>query len=174
MAVQDIFFYLLAGVIVASGILMVTSRSIFHSATFLAVVLSLVGGLYLLLSAEFLAAVQILVYVGAVVVLIIFAIMLTSHIGDLRISQSNKLSPLAAIACALFLAAFVPMLVKHPWGQVVAATAPEGGGLVGESNIQHIGTALLTTYAFPFELVSLALLVALMGAIVIARKDPEA
>jgi NADH-quinone oxidoreductase subunit J len=177
MSIQDIFFYILAAVIVLSALRMVTSRSIFHSAAFLAVVLSLVGGLYLLMQAEFLAAVQILVYVGAVVILIIFAIMLTSQIGNLGQSQSNKLSLPAVAACLLFLAVLVPMLVKHPWDQpaVVGANPSTSSGLVaGATNIQNIGTALMTTFTFPFELVSLALLVALVGAIVIARKDPEA
>ncbi len=169
MHVQDAFFYLISALIVFCGIGMVTSKNVFHSASFLAVVLLLVGGLYLLLHAEFLAAVQVLVYVGAVVVLMVFAVMLTSQLGDVRVAQNNRLTLPALAASLVFLGVLVSVLLSHDWS-ATPAVQPAAGSF---TNVQSIGQALLTTFAYPFEVVSLALLAALIGAIVIARKDEE-
>jgi NADH:ubiquinone oxidoreductase subunit 6 (subunit J) len=98
-----ILFYLLAAVIVVSGILVVTLRNVFHSALALVLTFFTVAGIYLMLSAEFLAAVQVLIYVGAVTILILFAIMLTHQIQSNSIRQSNEQVIPAALISIIFL-----------------------------------------------------------------------
>jgi NADH:ubiquinone oxidoreductase subunit 6 (subunit J) len=97
-------FYLLAAVIVVSGILVVTLRNVFHSALALVLTFFTVAGIYLMLSAEFLAAVQVLIYVGAVTILILFAIMLTHQIQSNSIRQTNEQAIPAALISIIFLA----------------------------------------------------------------------
>ena len=98
-----ILFYLLAGILVISGILVVTLRNVFHSALFLVLAFFMVAGIYLMLSAEFLAAVQVLIYVGAITILILFAIMLTHQIQSTAIRQANEQVIPAALISIIFL-----------------------------------------------------------------------
>ena len=84
-----IIFWILAGIVLISGFLVVSLRNIFHCAIFLIICLTGVAGIFITLDAEFLAAAQVLIYVGAVAILLIFAVMLTSKLADKRITQSN-------------------------------------------------------------------------------------
>ena len=152
---------LLAGLLVLA-FLTVSTHSLFHAAIYLTFTLLGVAMLYFFLRAEFLAGVQILLYVGAIMTLVIFAIMLTSRIGDPSMPQSNRqrypvLAMLAVLAFAL-----IPAVLKAPW-----KTASE----FKTTNAIEIGKALMGSFVFPFEVISLVLLVALIGAIVIARSD---
>jgi NADH:ubiquinone oxidoreductase subunit 6 (subunit J) len=156
-------FYILAAVIVGSGVMVVSLKNIFHCALFLVLALFGVAGIYVLLSAEFLAAVQVLIYVGAITILMIFAIMLTAKLYSARIRQSNEQVALGIIVVATLLIATVAILSKAAWR--VSYAEPEVQSTVG------IGKALLTKYVLPFEVVSVVLLAALIGAIVIARKE---
>ncbi len=155
-------FYLFAFMIVASGILVVTLRDIFHCALMLVICMFSVAGIYVLLGADFIAAVQVLIYVGAVSVLMIFAIMLTARVSGVGIKQQNEQTPLALIATLLFIAITVFGLGKSIWNLKTAA--------VPEQTVKSLGQLLLTTYVVPFEIVSVVLLAALIGAIVIARR----
>ena len=156
-------FYILAGIIISSAVMVVTVKNIFHSALFLVLCFFSVAGIYILLHAEFIAAVQVLIYVGAITILMIFAIMLTSQIYSPSIRQSNEqVVPAILIVGALLIVTLV-ILVNTTWKVKTA--------LVTEQSIVTIGKALLTTYVLPFEVVSIVLLVALIGAIIIAKKE---
>ncbi|MBI4372447.1 MAG: NADH-quinone oxidoreductase subunit J [Candidatus Omnitrophica bacterium] len=155
------FYTVLAGLLIAA-VLTVTVRNLFHSAIFLAFTLLGVAAVYFFLRAEFLAGVQILIYVGAIMTLVIFAIMLTARIGDPRNPQSNRQR--FPVLVLLFLSAFclVPAVLKAPWKTAQALQT---------ANAVEIGKALMRQFVFPFEVVSLVLLIALIGAIVVARSD---
>ena len=161
--VSQLIFYLLSFIIIVSAIYVVTLRNIFHSALFLILALFGVAGIYILLGAEFLAAVQVLIYVGAVAILMIFAIMLTSQLASKKISQSNEQVTLAVFVCAGFLLASLGSLAYSVWRLSDSA--------LPENNTMTIGKLLMTDYVLPFEVVSVVLLAAMIGAIVLARRE---
>ncbi len=155
-----IYKVLILSLIAAVGV--VTFPNIFHSALCLVATLVGVAALYLALQAEFIAVVQVLLYVGAVMTLIIFAIMLTHRIGDQTIPQKNKQSLPAFFALAAFVGLVSGLILKADWP--VTQTSPRVDTLA-------LGKALLGPYVFPFEIISVVLIAGLIGAVVIARKD---
>jgi len=161
--IQTLVFYILSGVIVGSAIMVVSLKNIFHSALFLVLCLFSVAGIYILLSAEFVAAVQVLIYVGAITVLMIFAIMLTAQLYSSSLRQSNEQVIPGIIIVGVLLVVTLLALSRTSW----RVTTQE---IEGQSTVS-IGKALLTTYVLPFEVVSLVLIAALIGAIIIARKE---
>ena len=144
--------------------LAVSIQNMFRAA--LALVLTLLGiaGIYFILHAEFLAAVQILLYVGAIMILVIFVVMLTSRLGDPRLSTSNQQRYLVLIAALLLLKVLIPTLGKANWNLKAAPSAV---------SIFEIAQSLMGPYVFPFEVISVVLVGALIGAVVIARSDSE-
>ena len=162
--VSQLFFYLLSFIIIVSAIYVVSLRNIFHCALFLVLALFGVAGIYVLLEAEFLAAVQILIYVGAVAILMIFAIMLTSRLANKRIIQSNDNVTVAIFICAGFLLTSLGSFGYTVWKVVDNPVLPE-------NNTLTIGKLLMTDYVLPFEVVSIVLLAAMIGAIVLARRE---
>jgi NADH-quinone oxidoreductase subunit J len=168
-AVINLLFYAFAITSVAFAIAMVISRRILRAAVYLMSVLVLSAGLYLLLGAEFLAGVQILVYVGGIVVLLVFAIMLTrsSELLEDRPTPIRKLSGL--FASTLFLVVNIVVLMSTSFKistepkQTIDTTAAIGRKLLDQG---------ATGYVLPFELISLLLLAAVIGGIVVARKTP--
>ena len=156
-------FYILAGMILGSAVMVVSLKNIFHCALFLVLTLFGVAGIYILLSAEFLAAVQVLIYVGAITILMIFAIMLTAKLYNAKIRQSNEQVLPGIIIVAALLVATIFTLSRTAWklSDQLATVQPTVG----------IGRLLMTKYVLPFEVVSVVLLTALIGAIVIARRD---
>ena len=155
-------FFVLAAIALAGALLAVTRPNILHAA--LGLILSFMGvaGIYFVLEAEFVAIVQVLIYVGAISVLILFAIMLTRGLMRGTVpSQNAQWIAAAFIALVLFAALFV-VVTGTNWP--VTQTA------ITTDLIPEIGTELMTTYVLPFEAVSLLLLAALIGAIVIARE----
>lgn len=166
---QNAIFYVTAALMVFCAARTVTSPYIFRSALYLAATLSLTAVQYLLLKAEFVAIVQILVYVGAVIILIVFAVMLTSQLGEGNLSQTNKLA-LPAFLLSLGLGAGIyKLFTSHDWSKSATATAAPESHF---SNIQLIGKAVIGPYVYPFEIIGLLLFSALIGAVLIARKDP--
>jgi NADH:ubiquinone oxidoreductase subunit 6 (subunit J) len=163
--VPPAIFYTLAFLIVVSAILVVTLRNLFHSVLALVAVLFFIAGIYLLLNAEFLAITQVLIYVGAIVTLIIFVVMLTARIGSPLIRQTNEQKVVSLVICLALLSVLAMVLFLTPW--------QTNSGSPTLANISTIGEALLTTYVFPFEIISIVLLVALIGAIILARKEPK-
>lgn len=155
---HSIAFYVMAALTVLSALLVVSMRNIFHAV--LALVLSFVGvaGLYVTLNAGFLAAVQVLIYAGAIAVLTLFAVFLTRN----AMTQGNppgRLQASALVASALVFLALSYVFVSTIW--------PAGARTVFGPD--QVAASLFTTYVFPFELASVLLLVAMIGAIVIAR-----
>lgn len=166
MSASSIIFYILSAIILGGGLLAVTARKIFRAAVFLLFSLIGIAGLYFYLNYEFLGAVQIVVYVGGIVVLIIFSIFLTAESGsDMKKPAFGRAlaSGLAtAFACALTL-----WLIK---GQSFQSNMNE----TIEPSVRNIGRQMLSTtehgYILPFEVVSILLLSAMIGCIVIAIK----
>lgn len=150
--------------------------NLFHAALALVGTLLGIAAIYIALQADFLAAVQILIYVGAVMTLVIFAIMLTQRFGDKSIPHHNELSLLhfsglrgfilAGLAFGspvVFIVAFSKMILRTQW--------TEQNTEVSRITAFELGEALMREYVFPFEIISVILIAALIGAIVIARKD---
>jgi len=163
----DALFYITAALLLFSAWRAVSSPYIFRSALYLASALALTAVLYVLLHAEFVATIQILVYVGAVIILIIFAVMLTAQLGD-RQRQSNSL----VFGALLLSSGLACVLIRALRAQ---SFTPSGPALASDlSNTQQVGQAILSAYTLPFEVVGLLLFAALVGAVVIARKDTEA
>lgn len=152
-----------AFVTVVSAVAVVTMPNIVHSA--LALVLTFVGvaAIYVLLSADFVAAVQVLIYAGAVTVLLLFAIMLTRSPSSRQSNPGNAQRPVAAIAALALFAVLALVLLGANWGGEAPTPAP--------SSVEVIGKQLFTTYALPFEVASVLLLAAMVGAIILARED---
>ena len=153
-------FYCLGGVTLVAALGVTLTRNLFHSALCLAVTLLGVAGLYLYLGAEFLAMVQILIYVGAILILLVFGVMLTARIADPAIPQLNRQAAVAALV-AVGTAWVLTLALRR------AAALPTGP--VAAVPLADLGRGLVTTYVLPFEVVSLILVGALAGAIVIAR-----
>jgi NADH-quinone oxidoreductase subunit J len=160
---QAAIFYILAAVIVGSGVMVVTLKNVFHSLLFLVLCFFSVAGIYVLLHAEFVAAVQVLIYVGAVTVLLIFAIMMTAKIYSPSLRQFNEQVVPGLIIVIVILIVTLWVLSRTAW-KISEDVLP------GQSTLA-IGKSLLTTYVLPFEVVSVVLIAALIGAIVIARRD---
>lgn len=158
-----LIFYIMGIVAIVSAFRVVTSKNVFHSALFLVLTLFSVAGIYLLLGAEFLAGVQVLIYVGAITILMIFAIMLTHQIYNPSIRQVNEqVLPASAVVLVFFVLSVVA-LIKTSW--------PAVDSEMPQDNIVHIGQLLMSDYVIPFEVVSVVLLVALIGSIVISRQE---
>ncbi len=160
-----IFFYVLAAMALAASLMVVTRRNPVHSAMFLVFAFFCVAGVYVTFSAEFLAAVQVLVYAGGIVVLFLFVIMLVPldpAIKPLRIRQG---------AAAILLAAMVGSVFVVIYGQIRGAEVGPGEGPAPGGTIETVGVELYTRYLLPFEVASVLLLVAMVGAVVLARRQ---
>ena len=165
---STIIFYLLAAMTIGCGIIAVSTRQIFRAA--IALLFSLVGiaGIYFWLDYEFIAAVQIVVYVGGIVVLIIFSIFLTQQSGEKLPTQKieRKIFSLLAVFCGFALT--IVQIFEHTF---IKTSAPAVG-----PTIRNIGEELISLdkngYALPFEVVSILLLAAMIGCIVIAMRTP--
>ena len=166
----------LALVTLIGAIRVMSTRSIVHAAFWLFPVLAGVAGFYLLLSAQFLAAVQVLIYIGAIMVLFVFAVTLTRDANDTDAPQTNRFvipTVLAAVFMALAVGAAV---LLTPW-QIVQGSidkvllVPAAG--VAVTDVPALGIVLFQQYLLPFEIASVLLLAAIVGAIVLARKERE-
>jgi NADH-quinone oxidoreductase subunit J len=158
-----VFFYIVAAAVVAGGLGVVMIRSTVYAALFLIMSLLGVAGVYILLSVEFLALVQVLIYGGAVMVLIIFALVLTRVKDVAEARPFGEQTPLAAVAALALLATFIAMFSQTEW--------PRDVDQLTVVPFTAIGDALFGRWAVPFEIASGVLLVALMGAIVIAMQE---
>lgn len=158
-------FYVIAALTVIFALGVVSSRNIFHCAIYLALSLFCIAGVYLFLNAEFLAVVQVLIYVGAIVTLFLFAIMLTANIGDRSIRHTNRQVLAGGVTAVIISAFFIFVIIGEPWRKSLVQAQP--------LSLQEIGKSLMSVYALPFEVISLILLAALVGAIVIGRVKKE-
>lgn len=156
-------FWLLAAVTVFSSFGVALSRNILYSAFALMGTLLGAAGLFVLLAADFVAVVQVLVYVGGILVLVIFAVMLTHHIGDMSVSNRALGRGWALAVVAVVGAVMAMAMAAAPWREVTPQSPTP--------TTYAIGDAFLSSYLFPFELASLVLLVALVAAVMLSRKE---
>ena len=163
-------FALLSTVIVVFSVLTVTSRRILRAAVYLLFVLVATGGLYFMLNYQFLAAVQLALYAGGIVVLIIFSVLLTSHIGHRFERIGWKKSAFTALAVAAGAILSIVTILNYQF--------KANAEVAREVNMQVIGSKLLSYgdngYVLPFELISVLLLAAMVAAIVVAKKGGPA
>lgn len=189
----DIFFYAFAAAIVVSAVLVAFSHNIVHAAFALLFTFFGIAGIYVLLSADFLAIAQILIYVGGILVLLVFGIMMTNRVTNIDIRAAVRSRIPALILCAMLAFVIISLVISGhwmhftdvPWGRtpwnrdaITQALVPMQGtvrevldhdGSQGTS--LEIGKLLMTDYLLPFELVSIVLLVALVGAATLARQE---
>jgi NADH:ubiquinone oxidoreductase subunit 6 (subunit J) len=164
-----VFFYIMAATVIAGGLGVVLMRSTVYAALFLIMSLLGVAGIYIMLSVEFLALVQVLIYGGAVMVLIIFALVLTRVKDLVEEKPFGAQTPFALAAALALFGALLAMYSETDWpGRVLNA---EGDHTIGQIPFTTIGDALFGRWAVPFEIASGVLLVALAGAIVIAMQE---
>ena len=156
-------FFLFAGFVVAAALLVVLGRNLVHSAIALIFTFFGVAALYVLLDAEFLAAVQVLLYIGGITILLLFAIMLTSRLSPRGMEIFNEQVVLAAPVSLGILA----VLLYAAW----VGIRPAGPDPAFRDSTNALGTMFLTSHVLPFEVASVLLLVAMVGAILLARKD---
>jgi NAD(P)H-quinone oxidoreductase subunit 6 len=156
-----LIFYLLAAVVLISAGLVAFSRNLLYSAFALLGTLGGVAGLYLFLGADFLGIAQIIIYVGGILVLILFAVLLTNRIRDVKVSNVALPRLGAAVPVGFGLIGLLGVLLRAPWRLTEPAAAP---------TTARLGDAFLREYLLPFELASVVLLLALVGAVVIARR----
>ena len=162
MSLSLVVFYLLGTICLGGALGVVVSRNVVHAALLLLVSLMGVAGLFLLLLAEFLALVQVLIYGGAIIIVVLFVIMLT-RVQEFRAMRDNPQWPLALVAALAVFGLLAAAMIK-------GAPSESTRGSVAFS---ELGESLFTQWAVPFEVASLVLLVALIGAIVIAREGRE-
>jgi NADH-quinone oxidoreductase subunit J len=161
---QEVAFGLLGIVALGSGLLVVTTRQMVHAALWLVVTLGALAGGYLVLTAEFVAWVQVLIYVGAVVVLLLFGIMLTrAPIG--RSADLDSENRWLAVPVAVATAAVLVTVVVQGFRTAYTPLRP------GAGSAQEMGAGVFRTWVLPFEVLSVLLLAALIGAIVLSRTD---
>jgi NADH-quinone oxidoreductase subunit J len=165
---EKVIFYILAIIMVASAIAAVSSRKMLRSVVYLLFVLIGAAGLYFQMDYNFLAAIQLTVYAGGVVVLIIFSVLLIHHIEmELEVAKRSR-QAISALLCLLGLSIFLATIYAHPF---------EAAGITSTTTTAEIGRALLSTekggFILPFEVISILLLSAMIGAIVIAKGGRE-
>lgn len=168
MPMLDLGMLLFIGIsimIVGSALLVVTSPNLVHSAVSLLFTLFSVAAVYVFLYADFIAATQVVIYVGGILVLIIFGVMLTNKIDDATIKSPTHNRIPGIISCLVILYIQFTVIFNTDWYN--------GKDIIRESTVKDIGTLLLTKYLLPFEVASILLLAALIGAAMLSRKKVE-
>lgn len=157
-------FNLIAAMVIFTAFWVVTTSKLIHAAVALMGTLFGVAGLYVYLYADFLAATQVIIYVGGILVLIIFGVMLTHRVSGIDTLQTNMPNrPAAAVVVFLLFMGLTALMFRTPWHMADAAPVV--------STVEIIGAALLTRYLLHFEVASVLLLVALLGAAYLARRE---
>ncbi len=162
-SIGTVMFYLVALITVVSAFGVAFSPNIVYSAFSLVGTFGGVAGIYIFLGADFVAGVQVLIYVGGILVLILFAIMLTHRISEIHLSNRAVGKIPALIVCGLMIALLVRTILQNPWIHAEK--------IVHEPTTAKIGNLFLQDYLLPFELASIVLLVALIGAVTLSRKE---
>ena len=160
-----IVFFVLAALAIIGALSLILQKHPIHSALSLIVVMVALAGLYLLLGAEFVAAVQIIVYGGAIMVLFVFVIMLLNA-GKEEHTDFSKLAKFGGLPLALALTGLLAAAMVRHGSAVPNTTSPDA-----LANTANLSTMLFTTFVYPFELTSFLILVAIMGALVLAQRE---
>jgi NADH-quinone oxidoreductase subunit J len=166
---EQLVFYTLSAFILGFGVLVITARSTVHGVLFLVLNFLGVAALYVVLSAQFLAVIQVLVYAGGIVVLYLFVVMLVNLKRPPEAHQDRRRRGRLGLSLALVVLAEFAVIVLYGYAKPLAA----GGAAraLPVHNVERIGWMLYTDYLIPFELASVLLLVAMVGAIVLARRE---
>ena len=164
MSLEPIAFGGLAVLLVGSALAVVLNKNLFHSVLFLALALVGTAGVFLLLDAEFLAAVQLLLYAGGVVTIVVFAIVVTERLVGDRLSQTSRYLGSGVLVAGGVLVGVLLFLRRAP----LPTSRP---ALATEEVTRVIGEAVLTRYVLPFEVLAVLFLVSLLGATYLARPD---
>jgi NADH-quinone oxidoreductase subunit J len=166
---QAIAFYTLAALILAFGVLVVTARNTVHSILFLVADFLCIAALYVLQGAQFLAAIQVVVYAGGIVVLYLFVVMLVNLKRPPEAHKDRRRRGRLGVICALIVLAELIAVAVYKYVSPAAGLPPVR--TMGPNNVAIVGMALYQDYLVPFELASMLLLVAMVGAIVLARRE---
>lgn len=167
----QLFFAYFAAVLVGTSILVITVRNPVHSVLWMLVLFIHIAALYLFLNAEFLAAIQIIVYAGAILVLFLFVIMLLNLRKEEIEKKFHRQWPLSLLVGVVFIIFFVLVLGKITIIPSLGRYSVEA--IQAEGSIMTVGKVLYTEYLLPFEIASLILLVAIIGAVILAKKKIE-
>lgn len=165
MSIYDFIFYLFAALTVVSAYMVVTSGNIVRSAFYLLATFFGVSGLYVLLGADFVAVTQIMVYIGGILILLLFGVMLTSNITHVEIKKGMQNIVPSIIATAVLLGALLSMMFNTEWKHELSE--------IPQTTSYELGKLLITDYVLIFELLGILLLIALIGAASMARKEQE-
>jgi NADH:ubiquinone oxidoreductase subunit 6 (subunit J) len=160
---EALAFWFLSAILVGAALAVVLSKNLFHAVLWLALALTGTAGIFLQLDAEFLAAVQLLLYAGGIITIVVFAIVVTERLVGQRLTQTNRRIGGGALVSAAVLALIVNAVAARP---LAIARPPLESDLT-----RTLGTLILTQYILPFELLAFLMLAALLGAIYFARPD---
>ena len=160
---ETIAFWSLAVVLVGSALAVVLSKNLFHSVLWLALALTGTAGVFLLLDAEFLAAVQLLLYAGGIVTIVVFAIVVTERLVGERITQTSRRITAGAVTALALIALVVNAITRQPLATVREPLTTDLTRTIGES--------VLTRFVLPFELLGVLMLAAMLGAVYFARPE---
>ena len=163
MTLTDLAFWVLSVMLVGSALAVVLSKNLFHAVLWLALALTGTAGIFLLLNAEFLAAVQLLLYAGGIITIVVFAIVVTERLVGERLSQTNRGVVSGALVASALLVVIVNTLMQR---ELPSTPLPQLNDIT-----RLMGEQVLTTFVLPFELLSLLMLVAMLGAIYFARPE---
>ncbi|HTR81145.1 MAG TPA: NADH-quinone oxidoreductase subunit J [Bacteroidota bacterium] len=167
MTFEQVVFFLLAATAAFSSVMMILQRNPVNSALYLILNFFCLGGLYLTLNAQFIAMVQVLVYAGAIMVLFLFVIMLLNLGDDKRLREHLGIRTYAGIGFSVALVLeLLCIFVFHSQNSAVR----QSGNAVEMGTVEYIGKVLFTKFLFPFEVTSLLLLAAIVGAVILAKK----
>ena len=164
------FFYLFGGGMIITSLLMITRANVIHAALLLVLTFFFLSGIFVLAGAEFLAAVQILLYAGGIMVLYLFSIMLMNVEVAVRMRQWHRQGIMVLVAAVL-----LGLEIWAVMGDVEFAAPKQWGWSIGATpgNVEALGAVLYTKFLFPFEVASILLLAAMIGAIVLAKRTIE-
>ena len=168
-----VLFYIFGAIAVISAIMVITRHNVVHSAAFLGATLFAVAGIFLTLHAEFLAGVQVIVYVGGILVLFVFVIMLIAVERSVHERQYNRQWMIALVTSAILIAEITYGLYRGKDSLTLPPVVPPAA-VAAAGNSEQVGTALYTSYLLPFEIASILLLVAIVGAVVLSKKRTQA
>ena len=160
--VELALFIVISATVLVSAVAVVAARNLVRAAFWLLPCFLGVAGVFVLLGAHFLAAIQVLIYVGAIMLLLLFVLMLTRDVSGAIAAPNNRQAGWAIIAAGVLAAVAIGVVSRYPW---------QAGAAKPSASTAAVGEALLRTYLLPFEIASVLLLAAMVGAIVIARSD---
>ena len=163
MTLEVVAFWVLAILLVGSALAVVLTKNLFHSVLWLALALTGTAGIFLMLEAEFLAGVQILLYAGGVVTVVVFAIVVTERLVGTRLAHTSRRVLAGGAVAAVFLGVMLDILARAPLAPVMVP--------MGADPTKLIGMALMTRFLLPFELLAVLLLVSLLAASYLARPE---